>query len=74
MYEHLKPFERKELMKLILVGAEVNERQIVLEIDSGACLKAAESPKSVNQIGRKRFAPPDWLPEAISRQNLPAGL
>ncbi|KKK98910.1 hypothetical protein LCGC14_2638040, partial [marine sediment metagenome] len=32
VYAHLKPFERKELLRLLLRRAEVGDRQIVLEI------------------------------------------
>ena len=31
VYEHLKPHERKELLRLLLRSVEVGERQIVLE-------------------------------------------
>ncbi len=32
VYACLQPFEQKELMQLVLQGAEVNERRMVLEI------------------------------------------
>ena len=55
----LKPFEQKELMQIILLGAEVNERQLVLEIRAGLC-ESLKGPASSR--GKKRFQRPDWLP------------
>jgi hypothetical protein len=52
VYEQLKPFERKELMRLVL------ERQIVLEIHGGVCANPAQTPiKSAS-----RSVAPNWLP------------
>ncbi len=59
LYGALKPFERKELMRLVLRRAEVNERQIVLEIHAGACSPTSQTP-SVN--GAQRSVIPNWLP------------
>jgi site-specific DNA recombinase len=58
VYEHLKPFERKELLRLVLHRADVSEREIVLEINGSVCGLA----------GRKRFEAPNWLPGLDSNQ------
>jgi hypothetical protein len=63
VYNHLQPFEQKELMQLILQGAEINEREMVLEIRTGACVGASEAPRGKgNNKGELRFEPPNWLP------------
>ncbi len=59
VYEHLRPFEKQELIRLVLHRAEVGDRQIVLELYEGACASFAQAPKSAT-----RFEPPIWLPEA----------
>ena len=40
VYGCLQPFEQKELMQLILQGAEINEREMIPEIRTGACIAA----------------------------------
>ena len=71
VYGSLLPFEQKELMQLILQGAEINEREMVLEIRTGICIETSEAPKgNVGGNGRIRFEPPDWLPIRDERQNL----
>lgn len=63
VYECLQPFEQKELMQLILQGAEINEREMVLEIRTGVCLQIAEAPEGkVGANGTVCFEPPNWLP------------
>ena len=59
VYGCLQPFEQKELMQLVLKGAEVNERQMVLEIRAGLgeSLIGEPGPQS-----KKRFEGPIWLP------------
>jgi hypothetical protein len=59
VYEQLKPFERKQLMRLVLNRVEVNERQIVLEIHGGVCAGLAQTPikRSVS-----RSVAANWLP------------
>lgn len=60
VYACLQPFEQRELMQLILQGAEINERQMVLEIRVG--LGEALNGDTGSR-GKKRFQGPDWLPE-----------
>ncbi|MCI0439094.1 MAG: hypothetical protein L0177_08170 [Chloroflexi bacterium] len=60
VYECLKPFEQKELMQLVLRGAEVSERQMALEIDSSIATMA-KPPEGVNHTGKLGFEPPNWL-------------
>ena len=56
VYACLTPFERKELIRLVLRRAEVSERQIVLELYPirGSQLEMAQSCL--------RSEPLDWLP------------
>ena len=63
VYAQLTPFERKELVRLILHRAEVSDRQIVLELHPIA------APKMVAQ-GRVRFEAPNWLPELVPQSVL----
>jgi hypothetical protein len=63
VYECLKPFERKELMYLVLHRAEVNDRQIVLEINGNVPALLAETP----QKSEPRLGTPNWLHELVSR-------
>jgi site-specific DNA recombinase len=56
VYACLTPFERKELMRLILHRAEVGDREIVLE------LHAIQAPKLEVAQSHSRSEPPVWLP------------
>ena len=56
VYAQLTPFERKELMRLLLHRAEVGDRQIVLEIYP-VTASEMETPQS-----RSRSEAPTWLP------------
>ncbi len=56
VYEHLTPFERKELLRLLLHRAEVSDRQIVLEI-----YPVTEQEMAMPQ-SRSRSEAPNWLP------------
>ena len=63
VYYCLQPYERRELMQLIIAGAEINEREMVLEIRTGACMGATDVKRGeVGAKGGLRFEPPDWLP------------
>ncbi len=55
VYEHLTPFERKEL-RLLLRRAEVGHRQIVLEI------YPVTAPDMAMPQSRSRSEAPNWLP------------
>ena len=52
----LTPFERKELIRLVLRRAEVGDRQIVLE------LYGTLTPEMATAQSRSRSEPPNWLP------------
>lgn len=63
VYGCLQPFEQRELMQLIIQRAEINEREMVLEIRTGACVWATEpTRRDSGAKGKLRFEPPDWLP------------
>jgi hypothetical protein len=69
VYNRLQPFEQKELMQLILQGAEINEREMVLGIRTGACVGASEAPRENGATkGKLRFEPPKWLPAPVSHR------
>jgi hypothetical protein len=57
VYAYLTPFEKKELVRLILHRAEVGDRQIVLEIYPIQA-QQLESPQ-----GHSRPVMLNWLPE-----------
>ena len=56
VYDRLKPFEKKELVRLMLHRAEVGDRQIVLEI----------YPIQVQEMAPARPGTLNWLPEQDS--------
>ncbi len=56
VYEHLRPFERKELLRLLLHRADVNDRQIVLEIYPMAA-PDMEMPQSRSRSEAPKLAP-----------------
>ena len=56
VYAHLKPGERKELMRLLVHRAEVSERQIVLEI------YPVTAPEMAMPQSRSRSEASNWLP------------
>ena len=56
VYAHLTPFERRELMRLLLRRAEVGDRQIVLEI------YPVTAPDMAMPQSRSRSEAPNWLP------------
>jgi site-specific DNA recombinase len=56
VYGCLTPFERKELMRLVVHRAEVRDREIVLE------LYAIPAPKLEVAQSHSRSEPPVWLP------------
>ena len=55
-YGQLTPFERRELMRLLLRRAKVSDRQIVLEIYPIA------TPEMAAPQSRSRSEAPNWLP------------
>ena len=56
VYGQLTPFERRELMRLLLRRAEVSDRQIVLEI------LPVTAPEMAAPRSRSRSEAPNWLP------------
>ena len=60
LFGALKPYEQRELMKLVLKRAEVNEREISLEVYA---LTAAASPGEGHAEGDVVRMRPVWLPE-----------
>ena len=56
----LKPYEQRELMNLVLHRAEVNEREITLEVYA---LTEVASPGVVHAEGEVVRMPLNWLPE-----------
>ena len=60
----LTPFERKELIRLVLRRAEVGDRQIVLE------LYGTLTPEMATAQSRLRSEPPNWLPGLVPQSVL----
>ena len=56
VYACLTPFERKELIRLVLRRAEVGDRQVVRE------LYGTLTPEMATAQSRLRSEPPNWLP------------
>ena len=56
VYACLTPFERKELVRLVLRRAEVGDRQVVLE------LYGTLTPDMATAQSRSCSEPPNWLP------------
>jgi site-specific DNA recombinase len=59
VFETLKPYEQRELMQLVLQRAEVNEREITLEVYA---LTEAALPGKVGAEGEVVRTRPGWLP------------
>ena len=57
IFENLKPFEQKELVRLLVRRVELHEEEIVLELFAGARLSATGGTEPA------RFGTPEWLPE-----------
>jgi hypothetical protein len=67
LFGALKPYEQRELMQLVLQRAEVNEREITLEVYA---LTAAALPAKVGAAGEVVRTRPDWLPVPVSYRTL----
>ena len=65
VYACLKPYEQRELVRLVLHRAEVHVRELVLEINGA--VGQAITPAMVNNGGVVRQTQ-DWLPELDSNQ------
>ena len=58
VYEHLKPYERKELFHLVLGRAEVHPRKIVLEINGNVpAIVAGTSERAIHALGHQTGSP-----------------
>jgi hypothetical protein len=62
IFEDLKPYEQRELMQLVLHRAEVNEREITLEVYA---LTEAALPGKVGADGDVVRTRPGWLPGLV---------
>ena len=66
LYNHLKPFERKELFHLVLNRTEVGDRQIVLEIkETSQHSWLGRLQKALNALWHQSGSP-GWCPRASS--------
>ena len=65
VYACLKPYEQRELMRLVVHRAEVHVRELVLEINGAVGQEI--TPATVNNGGVVRQTQ-DWLPELDSNQ------
>ena len=70
VYGRLRPFEQRELMAMVLKRAEVNERQIVLDIY--ALNEPQSSALETDHRGDVVRQPSNWLPGLDSNQQ-PSG-
>ncbi len=59
LFGELKPYEKRELMQLVLNRAEVNEREITLGLHA---LDEVVLPEMVGAEGDQVRMRPDWLP------------
>ena len=59
LFGALKPYEQRELMQLVLQRAEINEREVTLEVYA---LNEASLPETVGANGEMVRMRPDWLP------------
>ena len=65
VYAHLKPFEQKELVRLLLHRATIGDRELILEINGEACTRFAQASESATNRGgfTERAI---WLPDEDS--------
>ena len=62
LFGALKPYEQRDLMRLVLHRAEVNEREITLEVYA---MTEADLPEKVVAEGDMVRMRPDWLPGLV---------
>jgi site-specific DNA recombinase len=65
LFRALKPYEQRELMKLVLQRAQVNEREITLDVYA---LTEASLPAKVGADGEAVRTRPGWLPIPVSHR------
>ena len=63
----LKPYQQRGLIQLVIQRAEVNEREITLEVFA---LTEAALPQEVGDEGDVVRMRPDWLPGLVSHRTL----
>ena len=71
LYEQLKPYERKELLRLVLRPIELSEREIVLEIYGSDRSDGLHGPLDGSE-GLSRSETVSWLPDVDSNHE-PSG-
>ena len=64
VFPHLKPYEQRELARLVLKQATISDRELVLELYGGA-LEAFEGQEKANP-GAGFAGRPIWLPDVDS--------
>lgn len=67
IYGELHPYERRELVRLVLHKIELHARELVLEINGGVCTAMGETPLGSGSIGGVVRQAPDWLPGLVSQ-------
>ena len=71
LFGALKPYEQRELMKLVLKRAEVNEWEITLEVFA---LTETDIPEKAGAEGDMVRMQPEWLPDAPHTRKMDLGL
>ena len=65
VYAHLKPFEQRELIRLVLAKAVIGDRELVLHLRGEACTSFAQAPTKASS--EEWFAERAiWLPDVDS--------
>ena len=67
IYGELQPYERRELVHLVIHRVELGASKLVLEISGGVCTTMGETPLVAHNGGVVRRTQ-DWLPELDSNQ------
>ncbi|GEM_PF-2525513 len=70
IYAELQPYERRELVRLVIHKVELHARELVLEIDGGVCTAMGETPLVAGAIGGVVRQAPEWLPERVPQSVL----
>ena len=61
VYAHLRPFEQRDLVRLLISRAELHDDRVVLDVYEKACAGFARASKSDS-----RFEAVEWLPDVDS--------
>ena len=67
IYGELQPYERRELVHLVIHRVELSASKLVLEINGGVCTVLGETPLMAHNGSLVRQTQ-DWLPELDSNQ------